>query len=149
MLPYPHSRTYRVEGEMHGYSNAPITCKWLIGTEEGMRMEKFMLNPLAQTYLYFLALLSISFSIYKGSNSYNRRQRRNGYQDPRAPQRCPASPWLSVRALTALPRPDMWRTPPEEVCSPGKAVSVCPRYLRMRTGGCSSHRAAPVACGHR
>lgn len=80
---------------MHGYNNAPIFCKWLIGTEEGMRKEKFMLNLLAPTYLYFLTLLRISFSIYEDSNSDNRRQRRNGHQDPRTPQRSPASPWLS------------------------------------------------------
>lgn len=51
-----------------------------------MRMEKFIPNLLAPTYLYFLSLLRIFFSICKGSNSDNRRQRRNGYQDPRAHQ---------------------------------------------------------------
>lgn len=60
--------------------------KWLMGTKEGMRMEKFMLNLLAPTYLYFLALLRISFSIYKVSNSDSRRQRRNGYQHQDVPR---------------------------------------------------------------
>lgn len=147
LLLYSCSRTCGSGGEIHGYSNAPIFCKWLIGTGEEMRMKKFTLNLLAPTYLYFLALLRTSFSMYKGSSSDSRRQTRNGYQHPRAPQRCPASPWLSVRALTPLPRQDMWRTPPQEACPPGKADSVCPGYLRVRTGGCSSHGAAPDHVG--
>lgn len=130
---------------MHGYSNAPFFWKWLIGTEEGMRMEMFTLNLLTPTYLYFLALLRTSFFIYKSSNSNNSRQRRNGYQDPRAPQGCPASPWLSVRALTPMPSQDIWRRPPE----PCLCVSKVPegenrRVQQPQTCPCSAWAQAEV-----
>lgn len=96
LLLYPCSRTCGAGGEIHGYSNAPIFCKWLIGTGEEMRIKKFTLNLLAPTYLYFLALLRTSFSMCKGSSSDSKRQKKTNKEWLPTPKGSPEVSCISM-----------------------------------------------------